>query len=170
MNERPGEFSKIPRTALPALRDAIVDVYGANELSEKVLEYNVDFATVVPTGVSFGDQVLDLLRHFRKKNTLGSLLGALADGRPDFPEFRTRLVQAIREAPVAEDGDEEDEDEPAGKPRRRWRVPAAARRHGRAAGGRRRSAPVDTSSRSRAPTSWSSICASPSPRSSAAST
>jgi hypothetical protein len=113
MNERPGEFSRIPRSALPALRDAIVDAYGANDLSEKVLEYGVDFATVVPTGVSFGDQVLDLLRLFRKKNTLGSLLGALADGRPDFPEFRARLVTAIKEAPVVVDGEDDEDDDPA---------------------------------------------------------
>jgi hypothetical protein len=124
MNERPGEFSKIPKTALPALRDAIVDVYGISDLSEKVLEYDVDFATVVPAGVPFADQVLDLLRHFRKKNTLGSLLGALADGRPDYPEFRTRLVQVTRDAPVVEDGDDEDE-EPTDT-RRRWHAPLLA--------------------------------------------
>jgi hypothetical protein len=117
MNERPGEFSRIPKTALPALRDAIVDVYHLNDLAEKVLEYNVDFATVVPVGVPFADQVLELLRHFRRKNTLGSLLGTLADGRPDYPEFRARLVQIIRDAPIAPDG-EEDEEEPPKK----WRV------------------------------------------------
>lgn len=122
MNQRPGEFSKIPKTALPALRDAIVDVYGVSDLTEKVLEYDVDFANVVPSGVPFADQVLDLLRHFRRKNTLGSLLGALADGRPEYPEFRTRLVQVIRDAPVPENGDDED-DEPPVKARRRWLAP-----------------------------------------------
>jgi hypothetical protein len=124
MNERPGEFSRVPRSALPALRDAIVDAYGANDLSEKVLEYGVDFATVVPSGVAFGDQVLDLLRHFRKKNTLGSLLGALADGRPDFPEFRANLVKAIKQAPVVDDGDD-DVDRTAMDVGRSRRVPIA---------------------------------------------
>jgi hypothetical protein len=105
MNERPSEFSSVPRSALPALREAVVDAYGPSELAEKALEFGVDFATVVPTGVPFGDQVLDLLRHFRNKNTLGRLLGALADGRPDFPEFRAKLVKAIKEAPAVDADD-----------------------------------------------------------------
>jgi hypothetical protein len=127
MNERPGEFSSVPKTALPKLRDVIVDRYDLRELSEKVLAFDVEFASVVPPGLPYADQVVDLLGDFRRKNKLASLLSALVEGRQDDPEFALRLVQAIKDAPAPEERappEERKEDiDEALRPRRAWLVP-----------------------------------------------
>jgi hypothetical protein len=90
---------EIPRRVLPSLRDAIVDAYSKGDLVAKVLEFDVDFANVVPGNLPFGDQVVELLLHFRRKDMLGNFLDALAEGRQERPEFKARLLRIVGDPP-----------------------------------------------------------------------
>jgi hypothetical protein len=111
MNEQPSrnDFQTVPKTALPALRDVIEDIYDKDELAEKVSEFGITYDNVVPSRAKYPTEIFELLRHFRRNNRLGPLLQSLVDGRPEHAEFKGELIAAIRNAPPSWFGVEQKE-------------------------------------------------------------